>query len=97
MDPGTAEELRRMMVTSVEDGWARSAVAGLGIQAGGKTGTAQLGDGEAPHSWFIGFAPAEDPRIAVAVLLPHGGDGADVAAPIGGRVLAEALRREAVE
>jgi peptidoglycan glycosyltransferase len=94
MPPGTADQLRRAFVTSVEDGWARSAVAGLGITAGGKTGTAQLGPLEAPHSWFIGFAPAEEPRVAVAVLVENGGDGASVAAPIGGRVLARALARE---
>ncbi len=61
----------------------------------GKTGTAQLGGEQAPHSWFIGFAPAEDgatPEIAVAVLVERGGSGSGRAAPIGGRVMAEYLR-----
>ena len=61
----------------------------------GKTGTAQLGGEQAPHSWFIGFAPAQEgatPSIAVAVLVESGGSGSGRAAPIGGRVMAEWLR-----
>ena len=48
-------------------------------RSAGKTGTAQLGGEQAPHSWFIGFAPAQDgatPEIAVAVLVESGGSGA---------------------
>jgi peptidoglycan glycosyltransferase len=64
-------------------------------RSAGKTGTAQLGGEQAPHSWFIGFAPAEDeatPEIAIAVLVESGGSGSGRAAPIGGRVMAEYLR-----
>ena len=64
-------------------------------RSAGKTGTAQLGGEQAPHSWFIGFAPAEDdatPRIAIAVLVASGGSGSEGAAPIAGRVMAEWLR-----
>jgi peptidoglycan glycosyltransferase len=64
-------------------------------RSAGKTGTAQLGGEQAPHSWFIGFAPAQDdatPQIAIAVLVASGGSGSDRAAPIGGRVMAEWLR-----
>jgi penicillin-binding protein A len=64
-------------------------------RSAGKTGTAQLGGEQAPHSWFIGFAPAEEgatPAIAVAVLVESGGFGSDRAAPIGGRIMAEWLR-----
>ena len=64
---------------------------------GGKTGTAQLGGDQEPHAWFIGFAPAEDPKVAVAVLVANGGEGSRVAAPIGGRVLAKAIALEAGE
>jgi penicillin-binding protein A len=90
--PDVAGQVREAMVTSVRDGWARSAVAGLDLTAGGKTGTAQLGPGQAPHSWFIGFAPADEPQVAVAVLVENGGEGAATAAPIGGRVLRRALQ-----
>jgi peptidoglycan glycosyltransferase len=64
-------------------------------RSAGKTGTAQLGGEQAPHSWFIGFAPAEDgatPEIAIAVLVESGGSGSGRAAPIAGRVMAEYLR-----
>jgi peptidoglycan glycosyltransferase len=66
-----------------------------GARSAGKTGTAQLGGEQAPHSWFIGFAPAQDdatPQIAVAVIIERGGSGSAGAAPIGGRVMAEWLR-----
>jgi peptidoglycan glycosyltransferase len=64
-------------------------------RSAGKTGTAQLGGEQAPHSWFIGFAPGEDgatPEIAIAVLVESGGSGSGRAAPIAGRVMAEYLR-----
>jgi peptidoglycan glycosyltransferase len=64
-------------------------------RSAGKTGTAQLGGQQAPHSWFIGFAPAQldaTPQIAIAVLVESGGSGGANAAPIGGQVMAEWLR-----
>jgi penicillin-binding protein 2 len=51
------------------------------IAIAGKTGTAQAGKGE-DHAWFVGFAPAENPRIAFSVLVEHGGHGGTAAAPI---------------
>src|SRR5579859_7608841 len=53
-----------------------------GISMAGKTGTAETGDGRSPHAWFICFAPADHPRIAVVVMVEHGGEGATVAAPL---------------
>ncbi len=67
-------------------------------RSAGKTGTAQLGGEQAPHSWFIGFAPAQEdatPAIAIAVLVESGGSGSANAAPIAGRVMAEYLRLSA--
>ena len=93
---GTAEAVRRIMVISAEEGFARSAARAGGIRLGGKTGTAQLGGELAPHSWFIGFAPAEDPRLAIAVLVANGGEGSEVAAPIAGQILARGLELEAI-
>ncbi|MFN7995691.1 MAG: FtsW/RodA/SpoVE family cell cycle protein [Bryobacteraceae bacterium] len=75
-----AEAMRRV----VADGTARRAMAGAPVSVAGKTGTAQVGEGE-PHAWFAGFAPYDgDParRIAFAVLVEHGGYGGQVAAPI---------------
>jgi penicillin-binding protein A len=58
-----------------------------GIPTAGKTGTAQIGGAGEPHSWFIGFAPVNAPRIAIAVLVEHGGFGSNRAAPLAGQML----------
>jgi penicillin-binding protein 2 len=55
-----------------------------GIQAAGKTGTAQNPHGMKDHSWFVGFAPFENPKIAIAVLVENSGFGGSFAAPIAG-------------
>jgi len=52
-----------------------------GMRVGGKTGTAQNPHGE-DHAWFAAFAPAEDPKIVVAVLVENAGGGGAIAAPI---------------
>ncbi len=57
-----------------------------GIQVAGKTGTAQNPHGKS-HAWFIGFAPYENPEIAVCVLVENGGSGGAVSAPIAGAYL----------
>ena len=62
-----------------------------GVPTAGKSGTAQLGTGE-PHSWFIGFAPADHPQIAVAVLIEHGGPAGFSAVPIAGDLMTDWLR-----
>ena len=66
-----------------------------GTEAAGKTGTADynLANGESakPHSWFIGFAPASNPKVAVAVIVENGGYGASAAAPIAGKIIKQAL------
>ena len=59
-----------------------------GVTTAGKSGTAELGGRGEPHSWFIGFAPAEAPTIAIAVIVEQAGRGAEVAAPIGGDLMA---------
>jgi peptidoglycan glycosyltransferase len=82
-----AEQLTAMMISVVENGSGRAAQL-PGMQVAGKTGTAQVGDGVADHNWFIGFAPADDPKIAVAVFIKNGGGtGGGIAAPIAHDVL----------
>jgi penicillin-binding protein 2 len=81
--------MREAMRQSVDSGVASSAkVAGLSI--GGKTGTAEFGERDADgkyetHGWFVGFAPFEDPEIAVAVFVQRGG-GFQNAAPVAARI-----------
>ena len=65
----TANELTKLLVATVEGGTAYPAAI-PGIQVAGKTGTAQSGqDDVAPYAWFISFAPADDPQVAVAVMI----------------------------
>jgi len=56
------------------------------IPVAGKSGTAE-NPGEKPHAWFAGYAPADDPEIAIAVVVEHGGEGSPVAAPIFRRIV----------
>ncbi|QAY69552.1 peptidoglycan D,D-transpeptidase FtsI family protein [Xylanimonas protaetiae] len=94
----TADELRDMMVATVETGSGTAAQI-PGVQVAGKTGTAQTAPGVAPHAWFTAFAPADDPQVAIAVIVEHGGDlaqgatGGRLAAPIARAVLQAALNR----
>lgn len=91
MSGATAAVLGQMMERTVTDGTGtRAAVPG--VRVAGKTGTAQGAAG--PQAWFIGFAPVEDPVIAIAVLVEDGGaagesgTGGTVAAPIAADVIA---------
>jgi penicillin-binding protein 2 len=52
------------------------------VAIAGKTGTAEVGGGQPDHAWFAGYAPADHPRIAFAVVLEHGGSGGKVAGPV---------------
>jgi penicillin-binding protein 2 len=69
-------------VVSGKRGTARDAFAGAAFSAAGKTGTAEVGQEGAPHAWFAGYAPAEAPRVAIAVILEHAGEGSEEAAPV---------------
>jgi len=82
-----ANQLTTMMMSVVENGSGKAARI-PGVQVAGKTGTAQIGKGIPDHNWFIGFAPADHPKIAVAVFIKNGGGtGGGVAAPIAHDVL----------
>ena len=86
-----AADLTEMMVSVVENGSGRAAQID-GVQVAGKTGTAENAGPD--HNWFVGFAPADDPKIAVAVFVANGGGtGGDVSAPIARDVIAAYLER----
>lgn len=61
------------------------------VDIAGKTGTAQNPHGKGDHSWFIAFAPYENPKIAICVLVENAGFGAAVAAPIAQRLILKYL------
>lgn len=91
-----AGELTQMMVSVVDSGTGTAARI-PGVTVAGKTGTAETGLSTAPHAWFIGFAPAENPVVAVAVIVENGGSlgseatGGKVAAPIAKAVMQKAI------
>ena len=84
-----ANKLTEMMISVVQNGSGRRAQID-GVQGAGKAGTAENAGPD--HNWFVGFAPADDPKIAVAVFIANGGGtGGDVSAPIARDVIAAYL------
>lgn len=73
--------IQRAMEAVVTQGTAQRAFIGSPVRMAGKSGTAEAPPGE-PHGWFVGYAPVDDPQIAVAVVLEHGGEGGRNAAPL---------------
>ncbi len=91
VSPEVAAVIEAAMVRAVEGQDGRLFTAGAkvpGILTAGKSGTAQLDGSAKPHSWFIGFAPADNPQIAIAVIVESGGSGATRASPIAGKLMA---------
>lgn len=88
--PEQAHFIRDAMVSTVERGTGTAARIN-GVPVAGKTGTAENIHG-APHGWFVGYAPATEPRIAISVIVENGGSGGTVAAPIARQLILEALR-----
>jgi penicillin-binding protein A len=91
MNAATAAIMKTFMIQVVKSGTG-TAAAISGVQVAGKTGTAEVADGDS-HAWFAGFAPADDPQIAVVVIVENAGSGGSVAAPIAKKVMAAALGR----
>ncbi len=89
VDMQTAKTLTDIMVKVVSDGTGTAAQID-DVAVAGKTGTAEVEGGD-PHAWFICFAPAHDPKVAVAVVVENGGEGGKTAAPIARKVMQEAL------
>lgn len=98
LEQDLAAELTSMMVADVSDGAASGARID-GVDVAGKTGTAENGDTEPFTLWFTGFAPADDPQVAVAVVVENGGgqgqsgSGNTIAAPIAKKVMEAVLGR----
>ena len=90
-----AAQVTRDMIDVVESGSGTGARI-PGIAVAGKTGTAENPHGPT-HAWFIAFAPAAHPSVAVAVLLENAGVGGEAAAPVARQVLEAALRSQSAE
>jgi penicillin-binding protein 2 len=98
--PKTLELVRQAMRGVVHERSGTGHYANIaGMEVGGKTGTAQVvalgkegGRKTKDHAWFVAFAPLENSKIAVAVIIEHGGNGGDAAAPIAQEVMAAYLK-----
>jgi peptidoglycan glycosyltransferase len=92
MSSDNARKLTQMMVEVVDQGTGATAQI-PGIKVAGKTGTAQSAEDRPPYAWFVSFAPADDPEVAVAVLVQDAGvdrntiSGSGLAAPIAKAVM----------
>jgi len=91
INPEHRQAIIRGLVAAVneEGGTAHDAGFLKEWRVAGKTSTAEIGEDVEPHAWFIGFAPAENPQLAVLVLIEHGGHGGKVAAPLGVKLFAQ--------
>ena len=92
--PETAAELTQMMISVVQAGTGTAAQI-PGIEVAGKTGTAETGINNVYTAWFVCFAPANNPQVAVAVVLSKqaNGFGGSVSAPIAKQILEKLLHR----
>jgi peptidoglycan glycosyltransferase len=88
--PGTASTLNEMMQQVIIQGGLTEAEI-EGVKVAGKTGTAESGNGE-PHSWWITFAPADDPKIAMCVMVENGGRADRGALPLAARLMQAYLK-----
>ena len=85
----TAHTLNEMMQKVVTEGLPQAGVPG--VEVAGKTGTAEAPPGQ-PHSWWITFAPADDPEIAMCVMVENGGRADEGALPIADRLMEAYLK-----
>src|SRR5262249_28961580 len=89
--PEVAAIVRDAMGLGVRESWAETAAL-PNVQGAGKTGTGETDADAIPHAWFIAFAPADKPRIAVAVIQEHAGGGSTYAGPVVRRMLEVGLQ-----
>lgn len=86
MPAADSKALAELMKAAVEEGTG-SALRTDRYTAAGKTGSAEFETGKETHSWFVGYAPAENPKIAICVVAEESGSGGKVAGPIARAVL----------
>ena len=92
ISPEIADTIKNMMVDIVKSGTGKAAALSS-VKVAGKTGTAQV-TGKKDHAWFVGFAPADNPKVSIVVLLENSGTtGGESAAPIARKILSKVLEK----
>ena len=75
------------LMKAVVDHGTATRLKDLPFEVAGKTGSAEFSNNkQQSHAWFTGFAPADDPKIAVTVILENAGSGGEMAAPVAGKL-----------
>ncbi len=88
-----ADYIGEMMRLVVTEGTGKK-LKGLEVEVAGKTGSADHGEGEPAHAWFVGYAPYENPEIAVSVIVESVGTGSDYAVPIAKKVIEAYFKKD---
>jgi peptidoglycan glycosyltransferase len=91
--PAIANKVQAAMLQAVESGSGAAAKV-KDVKVAGKTGTAEVGSSRPNNAWFIGYAPADNPTVAICVLVEGGGQGGKVAAPAAKPVIEAALKAQ---
>ncbi|PIT95344.1 penicillin-binding protein 2 [Candidatus Falkowbacteria bacterium CG10_big_fil_rev_8_21_14_0_10_39_9] len=86
IDPANIKTVQAGMRQTITDGSGRN-LNSLSVAVAGKTGTAQWSSTRSPQAWFIGYAPYNNPELAITVLVEEGGEGSSVAVPIAKDIL----------
>ncbi|MPN48729.1 Penicillin-binding protein 2B [bioreactor metagenome] len=86
LKPQDWDVIRQGLIAVTTNGTGTAAFSGFPYRVAGKSGSAETGRGTT-HSWFAAYAPAENPAVAVAVLVDEGGEGSSAAAPAVRRIL----------
>jgi penicillin-binding protein 2 len=109
IEPWVVQMAKQGMHMVVTDGTAKRPFEGMEVQTAGKTGTAEYCDNVAQaqnrcqpgnwptHSWYFGYAPYDNPEIAVVAFVYNGGEGASVAAPIVRTVMESYFNLKAID
>ena len=87
LPPDVAREIGKAMRLAVAGDLGKRYTNGAavsGLRVAGKSGTAELDGGDSPHSWFIGYAPYDDPQVVIAVMVENSGGGSVRASPLAG-------------
>lgn len=92
ISPSDAQLLKEYMLGVVNEGTGRDAKVS-GVKVAGKTGTADHAESGLPHSWFIGFAPYDNPKYAIAVIVEDSGGGNVKASKLAGEVLKDIFKK----
>ena len=88
IEESLAKKINKMMQAVVSEGTAHS-LQGLPCSVAGKTGSAEFDSEGTSHAWFIGFAPANNPQIAVSIVVEGAGTGSEYALPIARQMFEE--------